>query len=134
MGLDDREKLAVRRMRSGGLGYKAIAARIGVSRDQVRSYLSRTPVTAEAVEEGADWCCWCGKTIRPERAGQRFCCSEHRLSWWHTHPDQLNRKAVYEFTCPNCGQAFTAYGNRSRKYCCHACYVRHRFATRGGRP
>ena len=37
------------------------------------------------------------------------------------------RKAMYEYTCPTCGSTFYAYGNRSRKYCSHECYIAARF-------
>ena len=39
----------------------------------------------------------------------------------------VKRKAIYEYTCPTCGSAFTAYGNSHRKYCCHECYIADRF-------
>ena len=42
----------------------------------------------------------------------------------------VKRKAIYEYTCPTCGSAFTAYGNRHRKYCCHECYIADRFGGR----
>lgn len=37
-------------------------------------------------------------------------------------------------TCAGCGATFEAYGNKHRKYGTHACYIRTRFGTRGGRP
>jgi len=42
----------------------------------------------------------------------------------------VKRKAIYEYTCPTCGSAFTAYGNSHRKYCCHECYIADRFGGR----
>ena len=59
MALDEREKQAARCMRLGGLGYKAIAARLAVSRDQIRAYVTRTGIepTAKADPDGR-WCRW----------------------------------------------------------------------------
>nr|WP_297993491.1 hypothetical protein [uncultured Actinomyces sp.] len=56
------------------------------------------------------------------------------MSWWHTHPMMLERRAITTHTCAGCGATFEAYGNKHRKYCTHACYIRTRFGTRGGRP
>ena len=136
MALDEREKLAVSRMRAGGLGYKAIATRVVVSRDQVRSYLTRAGIEPESLSApDRRWCRWCGAQL-PQRADGKkpsFCSSEHRRAFWRTHPEAGARKAFYEFTCAHCGTPFKAYGNAGRKYCSHACYNRHRFNTKGGR-
>ena len=56
-----------------------------------------------------------------------FCCKDCCVKWWNSHPDRVNRKAIYSFVCPTCGKEFTAYGNKGRKYCSHECYVRARF-------
>ncbi len=50
-----------------------------------------------------------------------------RTVWWNSHPEAVNRKAVYSFTCAHCGKPFTAYGNAGRKYCSHACYIADRY-------
>ena len=44
------------------------------------------------------------------------------MSWWHAHPEKIERRAVYTFTCQTCGIGFEAYGNNHRKYCSRACY------------
>lgn len=56
-----------------------------------------------------------------------------RQSWWNAHPELVNRKAVYEFTCAYCGKRFSAYGNAHRKYCCHDCYIEGRYGRRDAR-
>ena len=43
------------------------------------------------------------------------------------HPEAVKQKAVYTFTCQECGKEFTAYGNAKRKYCSHSCYIAARF-------
>ena len=41
----------------------------------------------------------------------------------------MNKKetAMYPFTCTRCGKEFLSYGNQTRKYCSHDCYIRARF-------
>ena len=82
-----------------------------------------------SLPEGMTYCKNCGTVIvqSPKRKKKLFCCDKCRMEWWKNHPERLNRKAVYEFTCPECGNAFTAYGNAGRKYCSYECYIKHRF-------
>lgn len=80
-------------------------------------------------------CKACGKPI-VQRAGikeLKFCSGTCRQSWWNSHPEMVNRKAVYEFTCACCGKPFSAYGNAHRKYCSHACYIEGRYGRRDAR-
>jgi len=76
-----------------------------------------------------DGCRECGKPLVQIEGMKRrvFCSKDCRVKWWKKHPEQLNRKAVYQFTCPHCGKPFSAYGNSKRKYCSHACYIAARF-------
>ena len=46
----------------------------------------------------------------------------------------LERRAITTHACAGCRATFESYGNKHRKYCTHACYIRTRFGTRGGRP
>jgi hypothetical protein len=54
------------------------------------------------------------------------------MEWWKAHPEQINQKAVYYFSCPYCNKDFTAYGNRTRRFCSHACYINSRFGAKVG--
>ncbi|GHU66098.1 hypothetical protein FACS1894184_03260 [Clostridia bacterium] len=47
---------------------------------------------------------------------ERFVGWSRGSAWWTAHPECLNRKVLYTFTCPTCGREFTAYGNKSRRY------------------
>ena len=38
-----------------------------------------------------------------------------------------NTAPHYHFICRGCGKKFTSYSNKSRKYCSHECYIKHRF-------
>lgn len=136
---NDTAKAQVRRLREAGMPLGKIAAQLGVNVNTVKSWCRRnnitptTDTTAAAVDVvELVGCLQCGAELTGRQT--RFCCEPCRRAWWKTHPDLIDRKAFYTFTCAYCSKSFTAYGNSTRKYCCHACYIRHRFTTRGGRP
>ena len=112
-----------------------IAKQVDVSRDAVISFCRRNglqeikkPIPVVNTD-AADVCRECGKPlIQVDRMKRRvFCSKECRVKWWKEHPERLNQKAVYQYTCPHCGKPFSAYGNSKRKYCSHACYISDRF-------
>ena len=137
------QKRMIDSLRAQGLGYKRIASETGISENTVKSYIRRTNISADAEKEAPTpaqepaptdaqvdhRCLYCGRVVRqnPGRKDKKFCSDEHRTRWWNAHLDQVKRKAIYHFTCPACGKDFTAYGNTNRRYCCHACYIAHRF-------
>lgn len=134
MGREEiRQRVVELRRRSWSYGQ--IASEVGLSRNSVKSICRRAAIVIDQPgEQPAAECCDHCREPLPERGrGRRFCSTTCRLAWWHAHPERLNRKAVYTFTCHHCGTRFSAYGNNRRKYCTHACYIRDRFATRGGR-
>lgn len=126
----------VMELRRRGDSYGQIAASVGMSRNTVKSICRRAEIKSDLVADvdHVTACEQCSGHIEAAVVGQRFCSDVCRLAWWHQHPERLNRRAVYTFTCAACGESFDAYGNKHRKYCSHPCYVRHRFNTRGGRP
>ncbi len=126
--LSETQKSAIQNFRSAGLGYKSIAEKLSLSRETVRSFCNRNPVSTGEIYTG-DVCKQCGKPIEqtPGVKKRIFCSDSCRQSWWNAHPEAVNQKAVYEYTCPVCGSPFTAYGNSHRKYCSHACYIADRF-------
>lgn len=127
-----RERVCVIRQR--GASYGRIAAELGLSRNTVKSICQRAGIQVQTDVQNSSVCEQCQTPLEAPGLGRRFCCSECRLAWWHAHPQCLNRKAIYTFTCAGCGVRFEAYGNSGRKYCCHGCYIRARFGTKGGRP
>ena len=135
--LTDAQKSAILNYRSAGLGYKAIADKLSLSRETVRSFCVRhsddleaiDSVNADFLESAQEPCKNCGKPVgQREKTKHRLFCSDGcRQSWWNAHPDAVKKRAVYEYTCPYCGGVFAAYGNSHRKYCSHACYIADRF-------
>ena len=133
--MDGFQKEQIRNLRGEGLSYAEIARQVDVSRDAVISFCRRNglqeikkPITAVKTAAG-DVCRECGKPLVQVDGMKRrvFCSKECRVKWWKEHPERLNQKAVYQYTCSHCGKPFSAYGNSKRKYCSHACYISDRF-------
>lgn len=113
-------------MRRSGSGYGRIAETLGISINTVKSFCRRHSLKAET---RSPVCEQCGKPITqdPGRKRKRFCSDACRNKWWNSHLELVQRKAMYTFTCPNCGKEFTVYGNSHRKFCSHSCYIAYRF-------
>lgn len=125
--MTDDEKRQIIVLRRDGIGYGKIAQQTGVSVNTVKSFCRRGNLVVST--GGKSVCECCGKQIEqvPGRKQKRFCSDSCRNKWWNGHLDLVKRKAVYTFTCPNCGKIFKVYGNSQRKFCCHACYIEYRF-------
>ena len=127
-------------LRHQGYGYTAIANAVGLSKDSVKAFCRThglAGVNAETntlVEPATDVCFNCGTALTyvPGAKRKKFCCAACRQAWWNNHPEQVKRKANYDYICPACGSHFTAYGNAHRKYCSHACYIAGRYGGRAG--
>ena len=121
-------KKRIEYMRGKGESYAAIAVALGISENTVKSYCRRNSLGAGFISNSpigrADTCNNCGQPIShtPGAKKKRFCSDKCRMSWWAKHPEAVNRKAVYQFTCPICKTEFTAYGNSKRRYCSRTCF------------
>ncbi len=122
MTIADKEK--IRCLRGGGLGYKDIAAQLGMPVATVKSYCHRNSIVAEK-ESAGDACLQCGSPFGKRRPGaekKKFCSDACRYKWWgrNAAPQEKNRRV-----CAYCGLVF--YSRKPRKYCGHPCYIRARF-------
>lgn len=138
--MTDFQAKQIREFRMKGVGYRAIALLVGLSRDVVRNYCKNNGMEGlasdlkvnikEQMEEGKA-CLACGKEIKQPAVGRKrkFCSDICRREWWVQHSDIIQRKetAFYEMKCIYCGKIFKVYGNKKRKYCSHNCYVHDRF-------
>ena len=134
--LTERQGRAVRALRSKNMGYKTIAAQLGINRDAVRNYCVKYGLDGLRGGQPAEpemLCPYCGEeVIQPKRGRRRkFCSRECCYRWWVENPELVNRKptAFYTATCAHCGKEFTAYGNDHRRYCSRDCYIQHRFGN-----
>ena len=137
--MTEKQKTEIIRMRESGASFSKISEITGISRNTIKSFCRRENIEIQdSVCYGTEdtnelKCKQCGKKLRivPGRKTPKFCCKDCRTQWWNSHPEQVNRKAIYNFICDRCGKAFTAYGNSNRKYCSHSCYINARFKGGG---
>ena len=122
------EKETIRYWRGEGLGYKAIAAKTGLTASAVKGYCQRSGLGGDA-QTLRDLCRHCGKPIvqQPKRKPRKFCCDACCQAWWNSHAFLVEKRANYKLRCAHCGREFISYGNRGRKYCGHPCYIAARF-------
>lgn len=137
------QKALIEKLRIRGIKYADIAKAVELSESTIKSYCYRHEIKAVKTvnAENADLqhsrCEECGKVLSVSRfKPRRFCSDSCRQKYWNTHISQLNhakaadgKAKVTEFTCPTCGEKFTAYLKRNRKYCSHACYIIARYGN-----
>lgn len=136
----------IRQLRSQGIGYRNIAKQLNLTRDAVRYYCKShnlnghrevVRLNMQRMAEDESVCTYCGRELIQPHTGRkkRFCNDICRRKWWNQNRDKIreNPDAIYGFTCKCCGKEFTAYGNKKRTYCSHACYINDRF-WQGTRP
>jgi len=124
------QKESIRRLRGEGLSYARISVLTGISENTVKSFCRRNGLGNVVVIEKQDIpsgsnCRQCASPLTQTIGAKpkRFCSDKCRMTWWNSHPDAINHKAVRQITCQSCGKAFTALGNRTRKYCSRSCYA-----------
>lgn len=132
--MTDRQKQLIAEYRAEGCSYTQISRTMDISVNSIKTYCQRHGLGGVAVFECPSkdeilTCENCGKPVKqnPGRKQKRFCSDKCRNMWWNSHMDQVKRKANYECVCACCKKAFVSYGNKSRKYCSHACYIEDRF-------
>lgn len=135
--MTNEQKQRIAELRSTGISYAKIGEAIGISGNTVKTYCRRNHIKVKKGVPVPDiiptFCKECGAPLTQiEKQKPRvFCSRACREKWWHSHPDKLNKKAVYDFRCAGCGKPFSSYGNRHRKYCSHECYINARFKGGG---
>ena len=138
--MTEEQALQIRELRDHGMGYRSIASTVNLSRDIVRNYCRSKGIGGfradnekklkDCMEDGRA-CAFCGRELMKAKTGRprRFCSESCRRSYWRMHRSELKKKesAIYTMECPYCHEIFEAYGNKTRKYCCHEHYVLDRF-------
>lgn len=132
--MNDTQKDNIYKLRLKCFGYSEIADSLGLNIHTVKSYCRRNNLggvrATQKYEKGdTRFCRNCGKEFKqPEKQKQRkFCCDHCRVAWWNSHPEMVNKKAIYKIVCCHCNNEFDSYGNKTRKYCSHSCYIAKRF-------
>ncbi len=136
--MTNNERNEITRLRKAGMSINEIADELDLSRNTVKSFCRRNNMTVRSEKKPEiilpkngekEFCLYCGKPLvqTPGRRQKKFCNDRCRNHYWNIHLRDVKRKAMYEYTCPACGNTFYAYGNRNRKYCSHECYIKGRF-------
>ena len=122
------EKQSTLSLRSQGLGYKAIAKKLGVSHDSVRSYLKTKDAQRKIVllphKPNGITCPVCGIKLEKSKYNPKklFCSDKCRTKYW------LKNSRTY--ICTECSKPFNPT-HKSQKYCSLECYFTHRFRKGG---
>lgn len=103
-----------------GYGYRRIATMLELPINKVRYFCEKNPYNSNNKK-----CLNCGIAIKntPHKREKKFCSDKCRMAWWNSHPELVNRKAIYHLICSHCGKPFDAYGKANKKYCSRACYA-----------
>jgi len=131
------QKENISKLRKSGVGYDRIATALNIPEGTIKSFCRRNNLGGHLTSPDSEkillptFCKQCGNLLNqnPKCKVKIFCSFTCRMAWWKVHPEQINRKAVYSFTCPICETGFNAYGNKKRKFCSHACYINARFGV-----
>jgi len=123
------ERGLIVQLRVNGLGYKRIAAELGLSLNTVQSYCRRHPTEMKAPERLPEiGCLCCGAKLHytPGAKKRKFCSDRCRLTWWNAHPETSAKRKVRVVSCIYCGMPFEVAGEQTRMYCSRICYARAR--------
>lgn len=121
------QKTLILYYREQHMTYRQIGKKLGLSPDTVKTFCRRKRAQSERTEESVQAQCRnCGAPVHPlpGRRERLFCSPACRTAYWRKH-NLLGGTPRY---CAGCGALLTG-GSASRKYCGHACYIRHRFGS-----
>lgn len=121
------QKILILHYREQHMTYRQIGEKLGLSPDTVKTFCRRKRAQSERTEESVQAQCRnCGAPVHPlpGRRERLFCSPACRTAYWRKH-NLLGKDPRY---CAGCGALLTG-GSASRKYCSHACYIRHRFGS-----
>lgn len=122
--LTDDDKKIISMYTRQGLGYRKIAKLTGFNLNSLKSLLWRHK-NDPFYHPPKNCCLQCGEPLIqiPHKRERKFCSDTCRMKWWNEHRIEINKKAVYTFTCSQCGKEFESYGNANRIYCSRDCYA-----------
>jgi len=121
------QKTLILYYREQHMTYRQIGEKLGLSPDTVKTFCRRNTLREDRTEASASSQCRnCGAPVHPlpGRRERLFCSPACRTAYWRKH-NLLGKDPRY---CAGCGALLTG-GSASRKYCSHACYIRHRFGS-----
>ena len=128
--MTEQQKEQIRQMRDEGKGYKAISSSLDIPLGTVKTFCRRDKETDEktdsviVIQSIGSFCKGCGVPItsKAHKKAKQFCSDKCRMSWWNSHRDLVQRKAIYGKNCVFCNKPFTTYGKAEQKFCSLDCY------------
>jgi len=127
--MTNEQKKRLEQLRSEGLGYKRIAAELGLSLNTVQSFCRRHPAEMRVLGcSNENGCLFCGVMLHhtPGAKKRKFCSDRCRITWWNAHPEASAKRKVREVACGFCGVHFSVVGEQTRMYCSRICSARAR--------
>ena len=127
--MTNEQKKRLEQLRSEGLGYKRIAAELGISINTVQSFCRRHPDKIKTpTYHPENTCLHCGVRLHhtPGAKKRKFCSDRCRITWWNAHPEAGGKRKVREIACGFCGVTFFVIGEQTRMYCSRICSARAR--------
>lgn len=124
LSMTEEEKTKIHELREQGLGYKRIAAELGMKLSSVQSFIKRNKAENPLIGT----CKECGAQIKSTKGKKKkkFCSDRCRMRWWNAHRDSVKHRNSSVVKCRLCGAEFITFGSSKRVYCSHECYVRDR--------
>ena len=122
------QKALVVKLRDQGMTFAAIAEKLDISVNSIKSFYRRNGNTSNASNDKNQLCCKeCGKPIAQPFGTRvkKFCSDKCRMLWWNTHRSEVKLKSADRCKCSCCGKVFQAYAHR--KFCSRDCYFKMRF-------
>jgi predicted nucleic acid-binding Zn ribbon protein len=134
----------IKNLRESGWGYKRIARKLNLSRDEVRDiskqlnlagYRGGEPVKKERKPEPIRYCVFCGKLLDSSKIhpgpASKYCSPQCRREQ-DKATKRLRRSERRDImkTCPGCGNTFATY-SPDITYCSHRCANRRRRGAHG---
>jgi IS30 family transposase len=133
--LTGEQKQQIYILRSQGVNFANISAKLGVPRNTVKTFCWRNGLSDAEMKRPQlspgyrKFCKQCGATLE-QKSGSRpkkFCGDKCRSTWWKTHSHQLNRRKLMTVQCPVCNIEFGCYPSQLKRFCSHPCYIAHRY-------
>ena len=123
------DKERIRYLRGEGLGYKAIASRLGVTENAVKGFCKRSGLDGVAAESAATVCRQCGALLetKPKSGYKKYCSDNCRNMWWRSHQYFKRSENEARIICALCGCVFYSFISKERKYCSRACSMKARY-------
>lgn len=99
--MTNEQRMIVSALRAQGMGYGAIARKVGISENTVKSFCRRNAQKEDKPVTGADehQCLCCGTPVAQNagRKEKKFCSDKCRNKWWNAHlvgPQRFTLKAT----------------------------------------